>query len=208
MPIKVSIVEDDRGIRENLSVLVGGSPGFTCAGAHGNAEEALRQIPLSAPDVVLMDINLPKLSGIECVRQLKAQMPRVQFLMLTVYEDSDMIFKALGAGAGGYLLKRTPPARLLDAIAEVHTGASPMSGKVARIVVQFVQRMKQAAASTELLSKREQEILDLLAKGYRYKEIADLLTISYDTVRSHIRNIYDKLQVHSRTEAVVRYLRP
>ncbi|KAF0173840.1 MAG: LuxR family transcriptional regulator [Limisphaerales bacterium] len=208
MSIKVSIVEDDRGIRENLSVLVGGSPGFSCASTHGNAEEALRQIPLKSPDVVLMDINLPKLSGIECVRQLKAQMPRVQFLMLTVYEDSDMIFKALGAGASGYLLKRTPPARLLDAIEEVHAGASPMSGKVARIVVQFVQRMKQAAPPTELLSKREQEILDLLAKGYRYKEIADLLTISYDTVRSHIRNIYDKLQVHSRTEAVVRYLRP
>lgn len=209
MPIKVSIVEDDRGIRENLSVLIGGSPGFSCASTHGSAEEALKQIPLKSADVVLMDINLPKLSGIECVRQLKAKMPRVQFLMLTVYEDSDMIFKALGAGASGYLLKRTPPARLLDALAEVHTGASPMSGKVARIVVQYVQRMKQAAAaSTELLSKREQEILDLLAKGYRYKEIADLLTISYDTVRSHIRNIYDKLQVHSRTEAVVRYLRP
>lgn len=208
MAIKVSIIEDDREIREHLALLVGGSSGFRCLSTHESAEEALRQIPLNPPDVALVDVNLAKLSGIECVRQLKARLPQLQCLMLTVYEDSDTIFKALAAGASGYLLKRTAPVRLLDAIEEVHSGASPMTGKVARIVVQYVQKMKQTASPIELLSRREQEILDLLAKGYRYKEIADMLAISFDTVRSHLRNIYEKLQVHSRTEAVVRYLRP
>ncbi|MBI3191043.1 MAG: response regulator transcription factor, partial [Pedosphaera parvula] len=151
-------------------------------------------------------INLPNMSGIDCVRKLKEIMPSVQILMLTMYEDSDQIFNSLTAGASGYLLKRTPPAKILDAIKEVRNGASPMSGKIARIVVQYFHKVTAAAPDKEKLSKREEEILELLAKGYRYKEIADSLSISFDTVRSHLRNIYEKLHVSSRTEAVVKYL--
>jgi len=207
MPINVSIVEDDDGIRESLAILIEGSPGYRCVSAHASAEDALRQIPLKCPDVLLMDINLPRMSGIDCVRRLKAQRPGIQILMLTMYEDNDLIFKSLIAGASGYLLKRTPPAKLLEAIEEVHRGGSPMTGKIARAVVQYFRDMRGSFSEEESLSKRELEILDLLAKGYRYKEIADALGISFDTVRSHLRNIYDKLHVHSRTEAVVKYLR-
>jgi DNA-binding NarL/FixJ family response regulator len=206
MNINVAIVEDDDGIRQSLSVLIEGTAGLCCLSSHPTAEDALKRIPVMVPDVVLMDINLPRLSGIECARKLKGLFPRLQILMLTMYEDSDQIFNSLMAGASGYLLKRTPPAKIVEAIEEVHRGASPMSGKIARTVVQYFQNMKKVAPETQHLSNRELEILDLLAKGCRYKEIADALGISFDTVRSHLRNIYDKLHVHSRTEAVVKYL--
>ncbi|HSH92926.1 MAG TPA: response regulator transcription factor [Roseimicrobium sp.] len=206
MSIRVSLVEDEDGIRENLATLINGASGFVCLSTHSSAEEALRELPEKKPDVVLMDINLPSMSGIDCVQKLKQLLPQTQILMLTMYEDSDQIFRSLMAGANGYLLKRTAPDKLLEAIQEVHRGASPMSGKIARIVVQYFQGIKPKVPDTEKLSKREEEILELLAKGYRYKEIADALGISFDTVRSHLRNIYDKLHVSSRTEAVVKYL--
>jgi DNA-binding NarL/FixJ family response regulator len=206
MPIDVSIVEDDAGIRESLTTLINGTSKFRCVSSHANAEDALKLIPLKKPDVVLMDINLPGMNGIECVQRLKTILPKIQVLMLTVFEDEDQLFKSLKAGANGYLLKRTKPAKLLEAIEEVHSGASPMSGKIARIMVQYFQQKKPVTANTVELSRREDEILDLLAKGHRYKEISDVLGISFDTVRSHLRNIYEKLHVSSRTEAVVKYL--
>lgn len=208
MPIRVSIVEDDDEVRQSLAVLLNGSEGFQCVSAHRTAEEALTAIPGLTPDVVLMDINLPRLSGIECVRQLKERLPTLKFLMLTMYEDSDLIFQSLGAGASGYLLKRTSPAKIMEAIQELQSGGAPMSSKIARIVVQHFQDRAVPAPETARLTQRERELLDLLAKGYRYKEIAEQLSISFDTVRAHLRNIYDKLQVRSRTEAVVKYLQP
>src|SRR5882724_11906813 len=162
MGINVSIVDDEAGIRDSLATLINGAEGFACVSTHGSAEEALKELPSNHPDVVLMDINLPHMSGIECVSKLKAAMPQVQILMLTMYEDSDQIFNSLAAGASGYLLKRTPHSKLLEAIEEVNRGASPMSGKIARIVVQYFQKMQNAKADTEPLSKREQEILELL----------------------------------------------
>lgn len=210
MSTKVSIVEDDAGVRESLSILINGAPGLECASCHSTAEDALEKIPTVKPDVVLMDINLPGASGIECVRKLKEKLPEAEVLMLTMYDDADQIFQSLTAGASGYLLKRTPPGKLLDDIQAVKHGAAPMSPKVARKVVDFFRRKPVAPSGKGSvcgnLSKREEEILDLLAKGYRYKEIADALGISFDTVRSHLRNIYEKLHVSSRTEAVVKYL--
>ncbi len=206
MPIDVSIVEDSAGIRESLATLINGASKLRCISSYPNAEEALKDIPLKKPDVVLMDINLPRMSGIECVQKLKVLLPKLQILMLTVFEDEDQLIKSFLAGATGYLLKRTKPAKLLEAIEEVHRGDSPMSGKIARIVVQHFNNKGAASPQTVGLSKREQEILDLLVKGYRYKEISDALGISFDTVRSHLRNIYEKLHVSSRTEAVVKYL--
>jgi len=205
--IKVSIVEDDSRIRESLAILIDGGQNIRCVSTHAGAEDAIAQIPGKKPDVVLMDINLPKMSGIDCVRRLKASLPKLQILMLTMYEDDDLVFQSLMAGASGYLVKRTSPAELLQAIEEVHSGASPMSGKIARTVVEYFQKLHSSSPQEENLSRREQEILDLLVKGYRYKEIADALSISFETVRSHLKNIYDKMHVHSRTEAVVKYLR-
>ena len=206
MAINVSIVEDDNRIRESLAVLIDGAENIRCVSTHGTGEEAVAQLPIKKPDVVLMDINLPKMTGIECVRKLKALMPKLQVLMLTMYEDDDLVFQSLVAGASGYLVKRTAPAELLNAITQVHSGASPMSGKIARTVVEYFHKMAGSAQPAEKLSPREEEILHLLAKGYRYKEIADALSIGFETVRSHLKNIYDKLHVHSRTEAVVKYL--
>lgn len=207
MPINVSIVEDDRRLRESLSILINGGENLRCVTSHASAEEALARIPQVKPDVLLMDINLPGMSGIDCVRKLKAQMPKLQILMLTMYEDDEKVFQSLVAGASGYLVKRTSPAELLKAIQEVHGGASPMSGKIARTVVEYFQKLQSGSPQENYLSRREEEILNLLVKGYRYKEIADALSISFETVRSHLKNIYDKLHVHSRTEAVVKYLR-
>ncbi|HUA38147.1 MAG TPA: response regulator transcription factor [Candidatus Sulfopaludibacter sp.] len=207
MPIGVSIIEDDRRVRESLAVLINGADNLRCLSTHASGEEALQEVGRKQPDVVLMDINLPGISGIECVRKLKAQMPKLQILMLTMYEDDEKVFQSLVAGASGYLVKRTSPAELLRAIAEVYVGASPMSGKIARTVVEYFQKLKTDSPQQQYLSKREEEILNLLAKGYRYKEIADTLSISFETVRTHLKNIYDKLHVHSRTEAVVKYLR-
>ena len=207
MPIKVSIIEDDDWIRENLAGRIKQTGGFICAGSYRTGEEALAQLPAQAPDVVLMDINLPKMNGIECVRQLKALIPSAQILMLTVYEDSDKIFNSLLAGASGYLLKRTPQAEILEAIADVHRGNSPMTGHIARKVVQYFNQRGGLGAEVEKLSPREREVLEHLARGVPYKEIADVLSVSIDTVRVHIKGIYGKLHVHSRGEAVAKFLR-
>jgi len=207
MPIKVTIVDDDEGIRNSLSALIKRSKDFTLTSEYANAETALKEIPQQMPDVVLMDINLPGMKGYECVRQLKAAHPGIQFLMLTVYEDSDSLFNSLRAGASGYLLKRTASARLLEAIRDVFEGGSPMTPQLARRVVQFFSRPADESAPLARLTPAEREFLDLLANGYAYKEIADRKNISIDTVRSYVRTVYEKLHVHSRTEAVVKYLR-
>jgi DNA-binding NarL/FixJ family response regulator len=209
MPIKVSLVEDNDEIRESLSELISQSPGFECVGSFSNPRKAIAEIPKSDAEVVLMDINLntPGFSGIECTKQIKEIAPSVQILMLTVYEDSEKIFESLKVGASGYLLKRTAPARLFEAIEEVHKGGSPMTSQIARMVVESFRNPATERSDDLGLSKREMEILDLLSKGYRYKEISESLFISLDTVRSHVRNIYDKLHVRSRTEAVVKFLK-
>ena len=206
MAIKVSIIEDDAWIRENLSVRIGQAQGFVCSGAYRTGEEAVAQVPAHAPDVILMDINLPKMNGIECVRQLKALVPSAQILMLTVYEDSDKIFNSLLAGASGYLLKRTPQTEILEAIADVHRGNSPMTGHIARKVVQYFNQRGSTDTEMEKLSNRERTVLEYLARGSSYKEIASALTVSIDTIRAHIKGIYGKLHVHSRGEAVARFL--
>jgi DNA-binding NarL/FixJ family response regulator len=207
VPIKVSIIEDDDWIREALTAQISRTPGFACAGSYRTAEEAIAQVPRQMPDVILMDINLPKMDGIECVRHLKTFVPSAQILMLTVYEDSDRIFNSLLAGASGYLLKRTPQSEILEAIAEVHRGNSPMTGHIARKVVQYFNQRGHSDTEIEKLSKREREVLERLAQGIPYKEIADVLAVSIDTVRIHIKGIYSKLHVHSRGEAVAKYLR-
>ena len=173
---------------------------------HGSAESALAALPAAKPEVVLMDINLPGLNGIECVRQLKPLLPDTQFLMLTVYEDADHIFNALMVGATGYLLKQTPRNELLAALKQVHAGGSPMTSNIARKVVQSFQRHSQAADAADVeLSPREAEVLELLARGYLYKEIAEALAISLPTVNTYIRRIYEKLHVRSRAQAVAKY---
>lgn len=206
--IRVSIVEDDARVRGGLEKLMQVSPGYDCVSTHVSAESALEELPLSGvkPDVVLMDINLPGMNGVDCVQRLKPLLPETQVVMLTVYENTDLIFKALSAGATGYLLKQTPPTELLAAIREVHNGGSPMSGHIARKVVASFQQADTSARELESLTAREQQVLDHLAKGFLYKEIADAMGISYDTVHTHIRKIYEKLHVRSRTEAVAKRL--
>ena len=205
--IRVSIVDDDEGIRASLATLIRRAPAFKLVGDYPNGEVAVKEIPQHPPDVVLMDINLPGMKGFECVRQLKSLVPRVQFLMLTVYEDSDSLFNSLKAGASGYLLKRTASKNLLEAIRDVHAGGSPLSPQLARRVVMFFSQPREAESEMARLTPGEREFLDQLAKGYAYKEIADRMNISIDTVRSYVRTVYEKLHVHSRTEAVVKYLR-
>ena len=207
MPINVAIVEDSDKFRETLARVLNRSEGFRCISQFPNAEDALKALPQDKPEVVLMDINLPGMNGVECVRQLKQLMPTIQVMMLTVYEDTENIFNALAAGATGYMLKRTPRDELLEAIREVHRGGSPMTTHIARKVVLSFQRAAPAASPTENLSPREQEVLDCLAKGFLYKEIAEKLNISYETVHTYIRRIYEKLQVRTRTEAVAKFLR-
>jgi len=207
MQIKVAIVDDDEGIRTSLASLIRRSSSLRLAGDYADAEMALKEIPRHPPDVVLMDINLPGMKGYDCVRQLKAALPAVQFLMLTVYEDSDSLFNSLKAGASGYLLKRTASARLVEAIRDVHSGGAPMTPQLARRVVQFFSKPASGDLSVSRLTPGEKEFLDQLANGYAYKEIADRMKISIDTVRSYVRTVYEKLHVHSRTEAVVKYLR-
>jgi len=206
MLIRVAIVEDDLKIRESLRVLLDGSHGIRCIATYGDAESALDGLPRESPDVVLMDINLPAMSGIECVRALKQRTPGVLVIMLTVYEDAQKVFNSLKAGAVGYLLKTTPPGEILQAIGEVFAGGSPMSAQIARKVVQSFHHLAAPIDVRIKLTEREQEILDFLAQGYLYKEIADQLSISPDTVHNHLRRIYEKLHVHTRTEAVVMYL--
>jgi len=204
--IRVSIVEDNARVRGGLEKLLAVSPGFQCLSAHPTAESAIAALPAEKPDVVLMDINLPGMSGVDCVRQLKPLLPQTQVVMLTVYENTDLIFKALTAGASGYMLKQTLPQDLLAAVRDVHKGGSPMSSHIARKVVASFQRSDSSAKELESLTTREQEVLDHLAKGFLYKEIADAMSISYDTVHTHIRKIYEKLHVRSRTEAVAKRL--
>ncbi len=207
MQIKVAIVDDDEGIRSSLVTLIRRAAALQLTGDYPDAETAMKEIPRNVPDVVLMDINLPGIKGMECVRQLKVQLPTVQFLMLTVYEDSESLFASLKAGASGYLLKRTASARLLEAIRDVHVGGAPMTPQLARRVVQFFSKPAEKTSPVSLLTPGEKEFLDQLANGYAYKEIADRMKISIDTVRSYVRTVYEKLHVHSRTEAVVKYLR-
>ena len=202
----VSIVEDDEDIRANLVLLISRASGFRLVSQHPTGEQAVVQIESVSPDVVLMDINLPGMSGIECAQRLKSALPQVQIVMLTVYEDSDQIFQSLRAGASGYLLKRTPGAKILESIREVHAGGSPMNSHIARKVVQFFNHIPKPSSDLGSLSEREREVLEQLSRGQLYKEIADGLGISLDTVRKHLQSIYQKLHVHSRTEAVVRYL--
>jgi RNA polymerase sigma factor (sigma-70 family) len=207
MPITVSIVEDNDKLRGTLARVLDRADGFRCVSQYANAEDALKDLPETKPDVVLMDINLPGMNGVKCVQQLKKILPEIQVMMLTVYEDTENIFNALAAGANGYMLKRTSSKELLEAIREVHRGGSPMTMHIARKVVQSFQQTAATAQTTENLSDREQQVLDLLSKGLMYKEIADKLAISYETVHTYIRRIYEKLQVRTRTEAVAKFLR-
>ena len=210
--ITVSIVDDEAKLRQSITTFINGSPGFKCVSSHGSAEAALQHLPADKPDVVLMDINMGGMSGIECVEKLKEISPEVQILMLTVYEDTEKIFRALAAGANGYLLKRSSPTKLLAAIREVHGGGSPMTSSIARKVVASFQKQKASPDSTGerpgQLSPREMAVLDGLARGWTYKQIASELDISIDTIRTYIRRVYEKLHVQSRTEAVAKYLRP
>ena len=203
--IQVAVVEDDASVRSILCDWIGQANGFACVDNFGDTESALIGLPPHKPDVALVDINLPGLSGIECVRGLKPQLPDTQFVMLTVYEDSNHIFEALAAGATGYLLKRTARESLLTALREVHAGGSPMSSNIARKVVQSLQQTRPKAKPADGLSPRENEVLVLLAQGYLYKEIADSIGISLPTVNTYIRRIYEKLHVRSRAQAVALY---
>ncbi|MGI8967207.1 MAG: response regulator transcription factor [Limisphaerales bacterium] len=205
MSIKVSIVEDDSSFRESLAILINGSSGFSCASSYPNAETALKQLPREWPDVVLMDIHLPQMSGIDCTMKLKTMRPELQVIMLTVYVDTEQIFKSLQAGASGYLLKQSSPVEILESIKDVRRGGAPMSYMIARKVVQHFQQ-KSSSSETENLTKREHEILTHLAKGFQHKEIADALSSSILTVRAHILNMYEKLHVRSGTEAVMKFL--
>lgn len=201
-PITVMVVEDDESIRESITDWIQKADGFACTGQFPDAESALARMVQGRPDVALIDINLPGLSGIECVRRLKPRLPETQFVMLTVYEDSEHIFEGLAAGATGYLLKRTTREALITALRESHAGGSPMTSSIARKVVQSLHRTEPKMKAADKLSKRENEVLTLLAQGYLYKEIADLLGVAVPTVNSFICRIYEKLHVHSRAQAV------
>jgi DNA-binding NarL/FixJ family response regulator len=203
---RIAIIEDDEGLRRIFAGWLKDAEGLEVVSQYGDAESALASLPRDRPDVVLADINLPGLDGIECVSRLKPQMPKTQFMMLTVYEDAQRIFRALAAGATGYLLKRASRGELLDAIAEVHRGGSPMSSSIARKVVQSFTQASSTAPESAQLAVRERQVLDLMARGYISKEIADSLNIGIPTVNTYIRRIYEKLHVHSRAQAVARYL--
>ena len=207
MSIRISIVEDDEPTRQILADVIRGAPGLELLSHYGDTAQALEALPRDKPDLVLMDINLIGSTGVECVRQLKPLLPATQFLMLTVYEDSDHIFAALAAGATGYLLKDTTREELLAAIQQIMSGGSPMSGSIARRVVTSFGRAQDARPDLEALSPREQSVLSLLTRGYLYKEIAEHLGISGPTVSTYIRRIYEKLQVHSRSQAVAKYFK-
>lgn len=215
--IRIALVEDDLGLRETLQQIFGNANDFRVVGAFGDGETALRQLPAQKPDVVLMDINLPGMSGIDCLRELKAVLPKVRVIMVTVYDDDDRLFQSLVAGADGYLLKRATRLRLLDSVREIVGGGAPISPQVARRMVEYFHQLKSqgpakvaeaATLSAEMqgLTAREQAVLAKLAEGFAPKEVAAELGISYDTVRNHTTNIYTKLHVHSRSEAILKYL--
>jgi DNA-binding NarL/FixJ family response regulator len=201
---RVAIVEDDKGLREQLKLVLKTAADVECVAAYGSAEEALKGFEAARPDVVLMDINLPRMSGIECVAKMKEIMPAVQIIIVTVYEDSERIFRALRSGASGYLVKSGPPEKLLEAIRDVSQGGSPISAHIARKVVQHFQMAAPADEGTEPLSPREAEVLELLAAGYIYKEIGDQLNIATETVRTYVKHICQKMHVKNKTEAVAR----
>src|SRR5579862_3310033 len=203
MSITIAIIEDDMPAREILTDWIRRAEGFQCVSEHDDAESALEALPAKKPAVVLVDINLPGVNGIECIRRLKPILPQTQFVMLTVYQDDNHIFKALAAGASGYLLKQTPRQMLLDALKDVHTGGSPMSSSIARKIVQSFRH--DPVPDTASLSQREQEVLERLARGFLYKEIADSLGLSVQTVNTYIRRIYEKLHVRSRAQAIALY---
>ncbi len=206
-PIRLCLVEDHEGTREFLLKLLRREEGIVCLGAFGDGRKALAEIPRLRPDVVLMDLHLPGLGGIECVRTLKRDHPQIEFVVLTTYDDTDLIFDALRAGASGYLLKRAAAGELVEAIDEVSRGGSPMSMEIARRVVSHFHQIRQPALDEENLSNREREILALLSKGLTYKLIAERLGLSPYTVHNRLHGIYKKLQVQSRTEAVAKYLK-
>jgi len=205
-PIKVAIIEDEREIRECLALLVNGTDGYACTGAFRSMEEALEKIPRQLPDVVLSDIGLPGMTGIEGVRLLKERHPDLLVLMLTVYDDDERIFDAMCAGACGYLLKKTPPARLLASLDEVVAGGAPMSPEVARRVIALFREIRPPERADYQLTPHETRLLKLFVEGHNYKTAAAELRVSVNTVNFHVRSIYDKLQVHSRSEAVVKAL--
>lgn len=207
---KIGIVEDNNSLRKTLTALVNDTPGFTCVCASASAEDALVDIPKHKPDVVLMDIHLPGESGIACAARLTAQMQHLQIIMLTVYKDTKLIFQALKAGACGYVLKRSKPEEILDAVMEVRRGGAPMTSEIARMVVRSFKADEDSGkkvSEAEGLSAREAEILALLSEGLSNKEIGSRLNISAATVRSHLMNIFKKLHVHCRTEAAAKYLK-
>lgn len=201
----VVIVEDDPGLREQLGLVLKSARDIECLAAVSSGEEAVRTIPANPPDVVLMDIQLPGMSGIECVSILKKRLPDLEFIMLTIYEDAERIFSALKAGASGYLIKSGPPEKLFEAIRDVHGGGAQFSAHIARKVVQHFQGTEKPAKEADKLSPRECEVIELLASGYIYKEIADRLGIGIETVRTYVKNICVKLQVKNRTEAVAKH---
>lgn len=205
--VTVSIVDDDCELTAKISAYLNKSSAYRCISSYATAEEALAYLPADRPDVVLMDINLGGMDGIECVRQLRPALPNTPVVMLTVFEDTDKIFRAITAGASGYLLKRMPPSKLLDAIEEVAGGGSPMSAPIARKVIQLLQTMPIPSDGTTDLSDRERQVLEAMAAGQLYKQIAEDLSVSIHTVRSYIRRIYEKLHVRTRTEAVAKYFR-
>jgi DNA-binding NarL/FixJ family response regulator len=203
--VSVSIIEDDVPAREIIAGWIRRAEGFRCVSEHDSAESALAKLPLEKPDIVLVDINLPNMNGIECVRRLKPILPATQFVIVTVYEDANHIFNALARGASGYLLKQTPRNNLLAALKEVHAGGSPMSSNIARKVVQSFQVPAAGLEPSENLSPREREVLELMVRGFLFKEIADSLNIGLSTVNTYIRRVYEKLHVRSRAQAVARH---
>lgn len=205
-PIRVAMIEDDEEIRANLGDAISAHRDFRLVGSFKDAESALKSLADTNPRVVLMDINLPGMDGVQCVRRLKAALPEVEFLMLTVYQDSTLLIQSLMAGASGYLLKRTAPDKLLVAIREVCEGGAPMTPGMARQVVQHFRETPPPTSDLAKLTPREKDVLDQLARGFCYKEVADNLHIGTGTLQTHVHNIYEKLRVHSRTEAVVKYL--
>jgi DNA-binding NarL/FixJ family response regulator len=200
--IKVSIVEDIEEVRESIDKLLQGSDEFTLISSFENAEQAEKSIPFEQPDIVIMDISLPGKTGIECLRKIKDKCAGTQFMMYTIFEDDEKVFQALEAGASGYLLKKTPKEKITEALKELHEGGSPMSTQIARKVIQAFQRRKEISEEEKSLTKKEKEVLDLLAKGFLYKEIADQLSITINTVKQHIHTIYEKLHVTNKAEAI------